>query len=213
MTATPPVRLSPHFLQKARPEAAPSPPCEVELVRGAGLAPAAHVDEEPLRGVRVLVVEDDPDTRDVFALGLELAGAETLTAATAGEALRLVREQAPDVLLSDIGLPDEDGCELIRHVRALPPEEGGQTPAVAVTAFTLADDRRRALEAGFESFLPKPVDARHLLATIAAVVHATRSGDPDPDDRRGGHRRRSPGGVRLERRFRERRQALPERGA
>src|SRR5437660_1542567 len=92
-----------------------------------------------LEGVRVLIVEDDEDTREVLTLGLELHGAEVEAVASAREALAAVREFGPHVILSDIGLPDEDGLSLIRKVRQLPAAQG-RIPAAAVTAFTLGDD-------------------------------------------------------------------------
>ncbi len=136
-----------------------------------------------LDGVHVLVVEDDDDTRELLSLGLGLAGAEVVAVPTAREALRAIERSAPDVLLSDIGLPDEDGLELIRKVRRLPAGRG-RIPAAAVTAFTLSDDAQRALRAGFQRHFRKPVETRELFRAVADLA---REGAIDRRrSRRGG---------------------------
>jgi CheY-like chemotaxis protein len=113
----------------------------------------------------VLVVEDDDDTREVLSLGLELRGARVRAVASARAALRVIEEDAPDVILSDIGLPDEDGLELIRKVRQLPARRG-RIPAAAVTAFTLGDDPEAALRAGFQRHFRKPVETQDLFQAV-----------------------------------------------
>jgi CheY-like chemotaxis protein len=118
----------------------------------------------------VLVVDDDADTLDAVRHLLEQAGARVSTAGSAADAFRCVEEARPDVLLSDIGMPGEDGCSLIRRVRGLGPERGGEVPAAALTAYTQAADRERALSAGFQAFLAKPVDPRELAAAVARLV-------------------------------------------
>jgi CheY-like chemotaxis protein len=92
------------------------------------------------------------------------------TATSAAQALDALKRDRPDVLVSDIGMPDHDGYELIRWVRALPPAEGGRTPAVALTAFARSEDRRRALVAGYHSHVTKPVDPAELVAIIASLA-------------------------------------------
>ena len=96
------------------------------------------------------------------------------TAASAREAFELVERLQPDILLSDIAMPGEDGLSLIRRVRMLPFDRGGQVPAIALSAYAGAEDRRQALLAGFQRHIPKPVDPAHLLAAIATM---TRSGE------------------------------------
>ncbi len=161
-----------------------------------------------LQGLRILLVEDDDDTRDVLTLGLELYGAVVTAVSTTGDALRVIGSCHPDVLVSDVGLPDEDGYGLIRRVRSLPAESGGRVPAVAVTAFTLGDDTRRALRAGFQSHLTKPVDTGVLIGAIASLAKP-----PDPArkvvDRRCFSRRRAPRTVAVDQRRTERRLSAP----
>jgi CheY-like chemotaxis protein len=165
--------------------------------------------ETALEGVRVLLVEDDPDTRDVLALGLELSGAEVIAVSTGPEALDLLPNFRPHVLLSDIGLAGEDGYALIQRVRHMKPEEGGEVPAAAVTAFTLADDRDRALEAGFDTHFAKPVETSELIQTVANLARRSHyQGTPPLPDRRNDEndrRRRAAAAPPTPRRLRERR--------
>ena len=129
-------------------------------------------------GCSVLVVDDQPDARELIKRLLEDCAAEVLTAATADEALVLIEMRRPDVLISDIGMPDADGYELLKRVRALGPGRGGKVPAIALTAFARSEDRTRALRAGFLVHVSKPVDPSELVATVASV--AGRVGDrPD----------------------------------
>ena len=102
--------------------------------------------------------------------------ADVITAGSAVEALALVRERRPHVLVSDIGMPEVDGFELLKRVRALGEAGGGKVPAIALTAFARSDDRTRALRAGFLVHVSKPVEASELVATVATV--AGRTGDP-----------------------------------
>ena len=102
-----------------------------------------------LAGLKVLVVDDQPDARDLIMRVLEDCSARVLTAASAEEAVPLVESSRPDVLITDIGMPDADGYELLRRVRALGPAHGGRVPAIALTAFARSEDRTRALRAGF----------------------------------------------------------------
>ena len=127
-----------------------------------------------LDGLRVLVVEDDDDTREVMALGLSLYGADVVAVASAADAMAELEKSSPDVILSDIGLPDEDGLALIRRVRKLAPARGGRVPAVAVTAFTLADDAEEATRAGFQRHFRKPVETQELFGAVAALAESGR---------------------------------------
>ncbi len=122
-----------------------------------------------LKGVRVLVVDDEPDAREILAEVLRGDGAEVELAGSVAAALARFDEWRPDVLVSDIGMPGEDGHALIRRVRARSPEEGGHTPAVAVTAYAQAEDARRALAAGFQRHMTKPVEPEALVALVASL--------------------------------------------
>jgi PAS domain S-box-containing protein len=126
-------------------------------------------DPGALEGVRVLLVEDERDTRELLKTILEGCGAAVTEAASAAEALAALEHTRPDVLVSDIGMPGENGYELIKRVRALPAERGGRVPAVALTAYAGAKDRRRALLAGFHTHLTKPVEPDELLAVLASL--------------------------------------------
>ena len=139
----------------------------------AGLA-AAGAEPSPwdstlLSGVHVLVVEDEVDTRDLLAMSLEQCGARVTAVATAAEALEALGT-LPDILISDIGLPAEDGYSLLRKIRLLDPSRGGDIPAAALTAYARAEDRLKALEAGFQTHLPKPIDPSELVATVARLA-------------------------------------------
>ena len=120
-----------------------------------------------LDGLRILVIEDDEDTREVLTLGLTLYGASVTAVSSASTALVALESERPDVILSDIGLPDEDGLQLMRKVRRLPPSRGGRVPAVAVTAFTLCDDAEEATRAGFQRHFRKPVETAALFSALA----------------------------------------------
>jgi len=123
-------------------------------------------------GLRVLVVEDEPDTRNLLVMLLELCHAQVVSAASAAEARELVARDAPHLIISDIGMPGGDGYALIRDVRAMPDDRGGRVPAVALTAYARAEDRARALRAGFDEHLPKPVEPRELVRVIASLARA-----------------------------------------
>lgn len=123
-----------------------------------------------LLGTKILVVDDDPDAREVLRSILAQNGASVRTAASVSEALKKFQMRRPDVLVSDIGMPGQDGYELIRSIRGLDREAGGLTPAVALTAFTRSDDRRRAIGAGFQIHLSKPIEAAELVTVVASLV-------------------------------------------
>ena len=123
-----------------------------------------------LEGLKVLVVDDEPDARDLIATVLGQCGAEVEVAASAVEALETIEKWQPDVLVSDIGMPGEDGYTLIRKLRALEAQRGGQIPAVALTAYARAEDRTQALLAGFQLHVPKPVDPSELAVVVGNLV-------------------------------------------
>ncbi|HWT00762.1 MAG TPA: ATP-binding protein [Pyrinomonadaceae bacterium] len=125
---------------------------------------------DKLDGLRVLVVDDEADTLDLIKVLLAQCGAEVATAKSSAEALGLFAEATPDVIISDIGMPGEDGFELIRKVRELPPERGGRTPAVALTAYARAADRLRVLRSGYQMHVAKPVELAELVAVVANVA-------------------------------------------
>jgi signal transduction histidine kinase/CheY-like chemotaxis protein len=125
---------------------------------------------ESLAGLRVLVVDDDADARELFARTLADCGAQTLTAASSAEALDALMRERPDVLLADIAMPEEDGYVLIGKVRALAPEGGGLTPAAALTAYARPEDRAKVLRAGFQIHLPKPVASAELIRVVASLA-------------------------------------------
>jgi CheY-like chemotaxis protein len=130
-------------------------------------------DHPSLEGITVLAVDDEPDALGLVKRVLEGCGARVLTATSTREALALVVAERPHMIVSDIGMPDEDGYDLIRKVRALPADQGGRTPAAALTAFARAEDRTRALRAGYQTHVAKPVEATELTAVVASLA-ATR---------------------------------------
>jgi CheY-like chemotaxis protein len=119
-------------------------------------------------------VDDEPDARDLLAQTLGQAGASVSVGASADAALETLRRWRPDVLVSDIGMPGDDGYVLIRKVRALSAEEGGQVRALALTANARSEDRALALEAGFHTHIAKPVDPLELTALIAGLAPERR---------------------------------------
>ena len=122
-----------------------------------------------------MVVEDHADSLELFVVILEQLGATVLPATTAQQAFELLTLHHPDVLVSDIGLPDEDGHMLVKRIRGLPSGQGGTIPAIAVTAHATFRDRRDALTAGFDSYLAKPVDMVRLCDAIVELVHGPSS--------------------------------------
>jgi signal transduction histidine kinase/DNA-binding response OmpR family regulator len=127
-----------------------------------------------LAGLRVVVVDDESEGRDLLQYVLEQCGSEVTVAGDAEEALATVSGGTFDVLISDIGMPKRDGYALIAAVRALPPAKGGLIPAVALTAYASAEDRTRALRAGFDMHLPKPVQPGELVAIVGRLVEGVR---------------------------------------
>jgi PAS domain S-box-containing protein len=140
-----------------------------QLVRAAATAPFMAA-EAALAGLNVLVVDDEADARDMVERLLEHAGASVRTADSAAAAVRALQERRFDVLVSDLGMPDEDGYSLMRRIRALPDGAGGDIPAVALTAYARAEDRMRAISAGFQLHLAKPIDGATLISMVASLA-------------------------------------------
>jgi CheY-like chemotaxis protein len=123
-----------------------------------------------LDGLRILVVDDDADAREVVSTILEQAGAEVATASSAPQAIDLVERWGPNVLISDIGMPNQDGYDLIRKVRARSSDRASQIPAIALTAFARSQDRMKALSAGYQMHVPKPIEPLELVTVIASLT-------------------------------------------
>lgn len=136
----------------------------------ASRAPEAEPPQGQLEGVRVLVVDDEADTRELVATVLRSHGASPTQAGSTSEAMARLAADRFDVILADIGMPGEDGIELIRRVRGLPPGEGGRLPALALTAYGRSEDRQRVLDAGFQAHLVKPALPAEIVFAIAGLV-------------------------------------------
>jgi CheY-like chemotaxis protein len=134
------------------------------------LLPATNVipaERGSLEGLRILAIEDDVETRELLMIVLQEAGAQVTAADSAADALRSLASIMPDLIVSDIGMPGMDGLALMRVIRTLSDESGGRIPAIAFTAYARVEDRQAALSAGFQSFVPKPLDPAALVAAIA----------------------------------------------
>jgi CheY-like chemotaxis protein/anti-sigma regulatory factor (Ser/Thr protein kinase) len=123
-----------------------------------------------LEGITVLVVDDEPDARNLVKRILDGCKAKVILAGSVAEAMKHVKGQQPDVIVSDIGMPEQDGYEFIRRVRGLPREEGRDTPAAALTAYARPQDRRQALLAGYQSHVVKPADPAELVTVVASLA-------------------------------------------
>lgn len=136
--------------------------------------PSPNAPRGSLAGLTILVVDDENDVRDLVATLLEMHGAAVKTAASVEQAMSVLEEMTPSILISDIGMPEADGYSLLRRVRAL---EGlpGRVPAIALTAYAREEDRRRAAEAGFQTHVAKPVDPATLVRLVAETVSAARA--------------------------------------
>ena len=130
-----------------------------------------------LDGLRILVVDDNLDGRTLTSLVLTQAGASVTAATSVREAIQMLEGDRPDALVSDIGLPDEDGYALIRQIRQYEVEHGGFLPAIALTGYARAEDRARILAAGFQAHIPKPVEPVELTAVIATITHHLRNSE------------------------------------
>jgi len=139
--------------------------------------PLGHVGVR-LEGTKVLIVDDDQDSREVLQKIMNDAGAETLTASSARTAIASLPNFRPHVLISDIGMPEQDGYDFLRAVRALSPGEGGQTPAIALSALARSQDRTQALLAGFQVHAAKPIEPSEIIAQVAGLSGVRQSGAP-----------------------------------
>ncbi|MBF2065529.1 MAG: PAS domain S-box protein [Calothrix sp. C42_A2020_038] len=126
-----------------------------------------------LKGIRVLIVDDEADTRSFLVTVLQQSQAQVQAAASVEEALQLISESKPDVLVSDIGMPGEDGYSLIRKIRAMSADAGGNIPAAALTAYARIEDRLRAIQEGYQLHLPKPIEPAELTTVVASLVGRT----------------------------------------
>jgi signal transduction histidine kinase/ActR/RegA family two-component response regulator len=143
------------------------------LLQPARVAPSLEMGEPAaatLDGLRILLVDDEDDAREAMAVLLRQAGAEVIAVASAPLALQSLERDKPNVLLSDIAMPGEDGYALIAKVRSLPPERGGAVAAAALTAYASAEDRARVLRAGYHGHLAKPIDPISLVSAVAALA-------------------------------------------
>jgi CheY-like chemotaxis protein len=134
---------------------------------------AARLAEISLAGLSVLVIDDEADALALLELVLGDAGARVAVAGSSEAALAKLAAARPDVIVSDIGMPERDGYQLMRSIRMLPPERGGRTPAVALTAFARSEDRTRALLAGYQVHMTKPIEPLELIVTIASLTGRT----------------------------------------
>jgi PAS domain S-box-containing protein len=150
----------------------------------AGSAPRAHPAAretlptydcpDRLDGLKVLIVDDERDTLEMLNVGLSYCGAVVSMAGSASEALEALATFAPDILISDIGMPDVDGYELIKQIRSMSAEQGGRLPAVALTAYARTEDRLHALRSGYQMHVPKPVELAELVAVISSLAQRSR---------------------------------------
>ncbi len=136
--------------------------------------------ELDLAGIRVLAVDDKPDARELLAALLTQYGAEVTIAASAAEVLATLESFQPDVFVIDIGMPDVDGYALIQQIRALPPEKGGQIPAIALTAYARAEDRQRALNSGYQRHVTKPIEPEQFLQAVVALASKSTKPSQEP---------------------------------
>jgi signal transduction histidine kinase len=147
----------------------------VAPVAAAPVARPAHGEtpaEPDISGVRVLLVDDEQDTLELFGAALSERGAQVTGVSNAAAALRELEREVPDVLISDIGMPGVDGYDLIREVRARTPEHGGHVPAIALTAYAMGTDLGRAVDAGYQRHVTKPLDPQVLVRAVADVVRS-----------------------------------------
>ena len=128
---------------------------------------------DALSGVHVLIIDDDPEARDLIRTVLRYCGALVSVAASAGDGLETLQRVLPDVIVCDIAMPQHDGYWFVRSLRALPPEAGGRLPVIAVTAHGTTHGPDRTLPAGFQSHLRKPVDPWELCRVVASIMRKT----------------------------------------
>jgi CheY-like chemotaxis protein len=153
------------MISALRPEGPKTEPAPAPEIERKVLNESHRLDE-----VRVLLVEDNPETLDTLKVIFEESGAEVIAATSVDEALDALDRFRPDVLVSDITMPDRDGYDLVREVRSRAPERSGKIPAVALTAYVRAEDRVRVLSAGFQMHVAKPIDPNDLIAAVASLT-------------------------------------------
>jgi CheY-like chemotaxis protein len=144
-----------------------------EFARSIEWSPTAGAS---LAGVRVLLVDDERDSRDAIAMFVRGAGAEVRTAGSVDEAVQAIDTESPDIVVSDIAMPDKDGFALLEWLRGHASEAGGTVPAIALTAFGGPREVEQILEAGFQAYLRKPIEPADLVGTIHQIAHPA----PDP---------------------------------
>ena len=137
--------------------------------------PALECEDINLDELRVLVVDDEPDARELIKRVLLQCNAKVTTAASAAEGLKILQAEKPDVIVSDIGMPEKDGYQFIREVRKLSASDGGRTPAIALTAFARSEDRTRAMLAGYQVHISKPIEPQELIATVGSLAGQIRN--------------------------------------
>jgi CheY-like chemotaxis protein len=155
------------------PDAAQTPSMRRAIQARAPEPPLEDTAVISLRGLRVLVVDDEPDVRDMLTMILEGAGVEVTVAGNADDGVEAVTRELPDLIVSDIGMPREDGYSLLRRVRSLPAHRGGHTRALALTAYARPEDVTRTLTAGYQRHVAKPITPSGFLAAVAAVVSSS----------------------------------------
>jgi CheY-like chemotaxis protein len=136
-----------------------------------------------LKDVKVLVVDDEPDARSLISRVLTQCNADVVAAASATEGLDELRRFRPDVVVSDIGMPEMDGYQFMREIRKLPQEEGGKTPAIALTAFARSQDRTKAMIAGYTVHISKPIEPQELAATVGNLAGKIGANQPTDEPR------------------------------
>ncbi len=146
---------------------------ELDRERDTSLLGASTETSKTLVGLQVLIVDDEPDVRELLATALEESGANAIAAESVVEALKLLEQSHPDVLIGDIGMPVEDGYTLIRKIREREAERGGQLPAVALTAYVREEDCQQAIASGFQMHMSKPVDTTQLVMAVAKLAGRT----------------------------------------
>ncbi|MBA4141983.1 MAG: response regulator [Nitrosospira sp.] len=146
------------------------PLTEVHLSETTARLLDANAESMGLPGIQVLVIDDEADSRELIHEILTKCKAEVTTAASAEEGLQIMKTHRPDVIISDIGMPGKDGYQFIREVRTFPAVQGGEIPAIAFTAFARSRERTKAMNAGYQTYLSKPVEPQELIATIRTLT-------------------------------------------
>ena len=152
------------------PAASPNEPAKVSFTNRAAKTQTLFYDAPQLGGLHILIVDDEDDSRELLCTILEQCGAKVTTAGAAFEALEALEHSVFDLLISDIGMPEVDGYTLIDKIRRRPIEKGGRVPAIALTAYARVEDRVRALKAGFQTHIPKPVEPDELVAVVVSLA-------------------------------------------